>query len=207
MHFLLKVIVLLWIVIECAKSADDVDLVKYTVEFMDSANRYLSEFADSDQDINWSNEINGFNPDSLKLNIKLAADLKTYIRDLNGVLARIDVNIIEDNHLRRQLKQIPGLGYDVLETEELNELNNVTLGMTEIYKTVNLCSYRDKNVCNLTLIPHVQDIIHKSDDIKEIEFYWLEWRAKTGSSIRDKFQRFVELYRRTALLNGKLCSC
>lgn len=204
MHSLLKITVFLWSVIECAKSANDVELVKYTTEFMNSANRYLSEFADADQDINWSNEINGINEDNLKLNIKLAADLKAYIRDLNEVLARIDVDIIEDRNLRRQLKKIPGLGYDVLGTEELNELHNVTLEMADIYKTVGLCSYQDNRICNLTLIPHVQDIIHKSDDIKEIEYYWLEWRIKTGAYVRDKFQRFVELYRKTAFLNGKL---
>lgn len=203
MHSSLKITVILLSVIVCAKSADNVELIKYAAEFVESANQYLLEFADADQDINWMTEINGINQDNLKLNIKLAADLKTYIKDLNQVLTRIDVNIIEDNNLRRQLRKIPSLGYDVLEAEELSELTNVTLGMTEIYKTVNLCSYQDPNMCNLTLIPHVQDIIQKTNDIREIEYYWLEWRSKTGSSVRDKFQRFVELYRRATNLNGE----
>lgn len=203
MHSSLKTILFLWSAFACAKSADDVDLLKYTHEFMDMANRYLSEFADVNQDISWSNEINGVNKNNLKLDMKLSADLKAYIKDLNEVLVNTDVNIIEDRNLRRQLKKIPGLGYYILEAGELAELSNATLEMTEIYKTVNLCSYQHRNVCNLTLIPHVQDIIHMSNDIKEIEYYWLEWRVKTGSSIRDKFQKFVELYRKTALLNGK----
>lgn len=200
----LKLMVLILSAFVCTKEiAANTDLLKYTEEFVNSANRFLAEFADSDQDLNWSNEITGVNKENLKISVKLAADLKTYIKDLNEVITKVDVDLIEDASLRRQLKKIPGLGYEVLEKDELSELNNVTAGMAEVYKTVNLCSYQDRNLCNLTLIPHVQDIIHKSVDIKEIEYYWLEWRIKTGSSIRDKFQRFVELYKKASLLNGE----
>lgn len=199
----LKLILLIWSIIECVKSSDDVELVKYTVEFIKSANKYLSEFSDANQDINWSNEIKGVTEAALKLNIKLAADLKTYIRGLNEVIARIDLNIIKDRNLQRQLKKIPDLGYDILPNKELNELNDIIYEMTEIYKNINLCSYQDQCVCNLTLIPHVQEIIHKSKDLKEIGYYWLEWRNRTGSSVKKKFQRSIQLYRKTSFLNGK----
>ena len=37
------------------------------------------------------------------------------------------------------------------------------------------------------------EVLAKSTDSKELEYYWTEWRKVTGKEMRDLYVRYVEL--------------
>ncbi|XP_034473943.1 angiotensin-converting enzyme [Drosophila innubila] len=74
--------------------------------------------------------------------------------------------------------------------------------MSNSYHRVKMCAFRQPRNCTLTLIPDVQRLVQGSHNIEEIEYYWLEWRRSTGLATRQQFVAFMDLYKKTAQLNG-----
>ena len=131
-------------------------------------------------------------------------DIINYLKSISGRVSkfkRLSSNISNEN-LQRQLHLIPSVGYELLSSYELRQLYAVTNNMSEIYRKTKLCDFYERSKCDLRLIPTVQNIIHTSKNTEEIEYYWREWRQKTGVASRKDFEEFLQLYRRTATMNG-----
>lgn len=172
--------------------------------FLDVINHHLAVLYNREVLANWQNEIKGPNDLIAMLQSEIATQqIMRFIHAINTKVMKFKRIALENENLKRQLSLIPEVGYEVLPLEDLELLYAVTTNMSDIYKNVKLCSYRDLENCDLRLIPEVQHILHSTNDVREIEYYWLEWRRKTGVAARDDFKMFVELYRKTAKMNGK----
>lgn len=191
----------------CFKSSHSSTISQNELEiskFLEDVNHRLAILYNKEVLANWQNEIKGPNDLIAMLQSEIATqEIMRYIRSIAGKVAKFKRLPVESNELKRQLSLIPEVGYEVLPIEDLELLYAVTTNMSDIYKNAKLCSYKDRSQCDLPLIPKVQNILHSTEDVQEIEYYWLEWRQKTGIAARDDFKRFVELYRKTAKLNGE----
>ena len=54
----------------------------------------------------------------------------------------------------------------------------------------------------LTLDAHLNRIMYKSRDPKELEYVWKEWRNAVGPQMRSKYVKYVELNNIAAKENG-----
>ncbi|EDW27357.1 GL21073 [Drosophila persimilis] len=127
------------------------------------------------------------------------AQLQNELRGSNDVFKRLKLG---DASQKRQLERIPRLGYDALDGMELTQVNALASNMSDSYRNVLHCAYKQPKNGTLRLIPEVQAIFQESRDLDEIEYYWLEWRQRTGLATRDQFVALMKLYKNTAQLNG-----
>ncbi|XP_037928131.1 angiotensin-converting enzyme [Teleopsis dalmanni] len=172
-------------------------------KFLHRVNDRLADLYNKEVLAAWQNEIKGPNDLVALLQSDIATqEIISYLKKISTKAAKFKRLNITDEKLKTQLAKIPVVGYEVLDNDDLDTMYAVTTNMSDIYRNVKLCSFTDPNNCNLTLVPDVQHILHSSKNIAEIEFYWLEWRKKTGTAAKDDFIQFVELYRKTAKLNG-----
>ncbi|XP_005183218.3 angiotensin-converting enzyme [Musca domestica] len=173
------------------------------MKFLDEVNHRLAILYNKEVLANWQNEIQGPNDLIALLQSEIATkEIMRYIQSIAVKVKKYKRLTLDNQDLKRQLSLIPEVGYEVLPPEDLELLYAVTANMSEIYRHSKLCSYEDREKCDLMLIPDVQRILHSTESVEEIEYYWLEWRRKTGLAAREDFHKFVELYRKTAKLNG-----
>ncbi|XP_054743919.1 angiotensin-converting enzyme isoform X2 [Anastrepha obliqua] len=172
-------------------------------KFLANVNKNLAALYNREVFANWQLEIKGPNDLYALLQSELASDeIMNYIQSIAPKYAKFKRLKIGNDQLQRELAQIPETGYEALPSTDLKLMYIVTTNMGDIYKNTKLCAFHDQRQCNLTLIPAVQNILHNSNNVSEIEYYWLEWRRKTGMAAKEDFMKFVELYRKTAQLNG-----
>jgi peptidyl-dipeptidase A len=69
--------------------------------------------------------------------------------------------------------------------------------MDRIYSTAKVPSYKNPKIL-LSLEPDLTDILAKSRDAKELEYYWKEWRKATGEKMRDDFIENIDLINEAA---------
>lgn len=48
------------------------------------------------------------------------------------------------------------------------------------------------------------EILLKSEDPQELQYYWTEWHDKAGTAVRQHFNEYVALNKEAALLNSKI---
>ncbi|XP_036321245.1 angiotensin-converting enzyme [Rhagoletis pomonella] len=172
-------------------------------KFLANVNQNLAGLYNREVFANWQLEIKGPNDLYAILQSELASEeIMKYIQSIAAKCAKFKRLKIGNEQLQRELAQVPETGYEALPATDLKLMYIVTTNMGHIYKNTKLCAFHDRRQCNLTLIPAVQNILHNSDNVSEIEYYWLEWRRKTGMAAKEDFATFVELYRKTAQLNG-----
>uniref|UniRef100_A0A1A9WU16 Angiotensin-converting enzyme n=1 Tax=Glossina brevipalpis TaxID=37001 RepID=A0A1A9WU16_9MUSC len=152
---------------------------------------------------NWQNEIKGPNDLIALLQSDVSKqDIMRYIRSISPKVKHFKNQNITDENLKRQLSLIPQIDYEILSREDLEFLYAITSNLTAIDHNVKLCSFQDHNQCNLSLVPDVQSVLENSKNVQEIEYYWHERRRKTALTTKEDLQTFVDLYRKTAKLNG-----
>ncbi|XP_055852108.1 angiotensin-converting enzyme [Episyrphus balteatus] len=170
-------------------------------KFLKEVNERLAVLYNNQQEYSWREEVTDPKelPESVEDPIFQTMD---YISKIANQVSKFKRVKVTNPHLQRQLKQIPDPGYDALDDSDQMQIHEIVGNMSEIYKNVGLCSFADPNNCTLRLIPEVQEIIQDSTNVEELKYYWLEWREKTGSKSKYSFEKFVDLYRKTANLNG-----
>lgn len=47
-------------------------------------------------------------------------------------------------------------------------------------------------------------ILEKSEEPDELQYYWIEWYNKAGTTVRSKFDEYVALNKEAAILNSKV---
>lgn len=52
------------------------------------------------------------------------------------------------------------------------------------------------------LILELTEILASSRNEEELRYYWLEWYNKAGTPTRESFQKYIDLNKEAAVLNG-----
>ncbi|XP_033236370.1 angiotensin-converting enzyme-like [Drosophila pseudoobscura] len=192
-------VVLIFVGFVLPSSSTDSTLTTFLVE----ANQQLAGIYDQVVLAQLQNELRGSNDIVALLEMEIADEkLLNYLKSLMAHLAKFKRLKLGDATQKRQLERIPRLGYNALDGMELAQVYALASNMSDSYRNVLLCAYKQPGNCTLRLIPEVQAIVQESRDLDEIEYYWYEWRKQTGLATRDQFVAFMELYKKTAQLNG-----
>ncbi|XP_030377148.1 angiotensin-converting enzyme [Scaptodrosophila lebanonensis] len=171
--------------------------------FLNETNDKLAAAYDQEVLGELRNELQGPNDLIALLQVEIANEkLINYVKSITPRAKKYVRLKLGDAVQRRQLEKIPQLGYEMLPEKELRNIYALTSNMSENYHNVHLCAFGQPQNCTLKLIPDVQQILHESQNLKEIEYYWFEWRRCTGLATRSQFVAFMELYKKTAQLNG-----
>lgn len=172
-------------------------------DFLDEVNQQLAALYDQEGLALLQNELHGPNDISALLQAEAANEkLLTYVKSQSTRVAKFKRIQLGDALQRRQLERMPRLGYEALGDMELNQIYALAANMSNSYQRVKLCAFRHPYNCTLRLIPEVQRVVQESRNLQEIEYYWLEWRRSIGLATRKQFVAFMELYKKSAKLNG-----
>lgn len=173
-------------------------------KFLDEVNNRLAIVYNRNVLANWQIEIKGPNDLVALLQSEVSAqDIMRYIRSISSKVKYFKNQNITSENSRRQLSLLPQVSYESLPREDLEFLHAITSNLTLVYKNAELCSFQNREQCNLTLVPDVQNILENSKNVQEIEYYWREKHRKPALTNKEDFQTLVDLYRKTAKLNGK----
>uniref|UniRef100_A0A1A9VXA6 Angiotensin-converting enzyme n=1 Tax=Glossina austeni TaxID=7395 RepID=A0A1A9VXA6_GLOAU len=171
-------------------------------KFLDEVNNRLAIVYNRNVLANWQTEIKGANDLVALLQSEVSAqDIMRYISSISSKVKFFKNQNITSENWRRQLSLLPQVGYEILPREDLEFLHAITSNLTLVYKNAKLCSFQNREQCNLTLVPDIQNILKNSKNVLEIEYYWREKHRKTALTNKEDFQTLVDLYRKTAKLN------
>ncbi|KAH8378414.1 hypothetical protein KR093_011248, partial [Drosophila rubida] len=171
--------------------------------FLSEINQQLAAVYDEEVLALMKSELRGHNVSTALLQAGLANEkLINYVKTQHSRVAKYKRLHVGDALQRRQLERMPQLGYEALGDTEANQLYALAGNMSNSCQRVALCAYRQPHNCTLRLIPDVQRVVQETQDLQEIEYYWLEWRRAAGLAKRRQFVAFMELYQKTAKLNG-----
>ncbi|SPP82519.1 angiotensin-converting enzyme [Drosophila guanche] len=172
-------------------------------DFLAAANQQLAAIYDQSVLAQLQSELRGPNDVVALLELEIADEkLLNYVKTLTRRAAKFKRLQLGDASQKRQLARMPQLGYEALNAMELSQVYAMASSMGDSYRNVKLCAYKQPGNCTLRLIPEVQAIVQQSRDLDEIEYYWFEWRQRTGLATRGPFVAFMELYKKTAQVNG-----
>lgn len=135
--------------------------------------------------------------------IAVSAQNSAENRKLSEAIRNLRYDYLDDPCIQRQAKILADPGYDILNSEDFNALQNAISSMQSNYASTKVCSYENSNDCSLTLEPHIQERLSNSRDAKELAHYWREWHDKAGTPMKENFAKYVELSRKAAKLNSK----
>ncbi|XP_055904990.1 angiotensin-converting enzyme-related protein-like [Eupeodes corollae] len=133
---------------------------------------------------------------------EILAQNAAFNKALAEELLELGYQNLEDDNIHRQVKILTRLGFDVLPKEEHLELHSAISAMQKNYATLKVCSFEDKEKCSLTLEPHIQERLQNSRNPEELKYYWQAFYDKAGTPMRENFQKYVNLSRKAAKLNG-----
>lgn len=117
-------------------------------------------------------------------------------------LRQFDYRTFRNEDLKRRFKRLAVLGYAALPEDKFKELFGAVSSMESNYAKIKICSYRDNTNCHMTLDPEITELLGNSRDPEELKYYWVEWYNKAGKPTRESFQKYVDLNKESAKLNG-----
>nr|ANW11475.1 Lol71 [Bichromomyia olmeca] len=140
--------------------------------------------------------------DNLKRMNDVSVETAKYYKELASELKGFNAKEYKSEDLKRQIKKLSKLGYSALSSEKYKELLEAITWMESNYAKVKVCSYKDPKKCDLALEPEITEILIKSRDPEELKYYWKQWYDKAGTPTRESFNKYVELNREAAVLDG-----
>ncbi|XP_055703500.1 angiotensin-converting enzyme-like isoform X2 [Phlebotomus papatasi] len=167
--------------------------------------REINEELDRKKNINtvasWAYASN-ITESNLKNMNDISVETAKYYKELAAELKGFNTKDYKNEDLKRQIKKLSKLGYSSLSSEKYKELLEAITSMESNYAKVKLCSYTDPNKCDLALEPEITEILISSRDPEELKYYWKQWYDKAGTPTRESFNRYIELNREAAQLDG-----
>ncbi|XP_058452883.1 angiotensin-converting enzyme-like [Malaya genurostris] len=139
---------------------------------------------------------------NLMQKVKAATEFAAVAKFVAQDLRHHDYRTFRDEDLKRRFKELTKLDYAALPENQFKELFAAVSSMESNYAKVKICSYKDKTNCHLTLDPELTEIFATSQDPEELEYYWVKWHDKAGKPSKASFQKYVELNKESAKLNG-----
>lgn len=117
-------------------------------------------------------------------------------------LRQYDYQSFRNVDLKRRFKKLTMLEKAALPEDKFKELFEAVASMESNYAKIKLCSYKDKTNCRLTLDPEITEIMATSRDPEELKYYWTEWFDKAGKPTKPAYQKYLDLTKELARLNG-----
>lgn len=131
-----------------------------------------------------------------------ATEFAAVTKSVAEELHQFDYRTFRNEDLKRRFKYLSKLGYAALPEDKFKELFRAVSSMESNYAKVKICSYRDKINCHMALDPEITELLGSSRDPEELKYYWVEWYNKAGKPTRESFQKYVDLNKESAKLNG-----
>ncbi|XP_066152228.1 angiotensin-converting enzyme-like isoform X2 [Euwallacea fornicatus] len=113
---------------------------------------------------------------------------------------------LPDPIARRQVRMLAIKNRASLSDEKYNEIHHLIAEMKDLYAHVRICPYvpnphvEEAIYCDLEL-GDIQELMADSRNNLELVHLWKEWHDKTGSPMRNKFMRYVDLANQAASLS------
>lgn len=90
----------------------------------------------------------------------------------------------------------------ILEDKDLARKISFQPLINKVSKRPGICSYDNRTKCDLSYDGHLRELILKSDDPKEMEYYWVQWRDQLDNFVSIPFEEYMKIIRKSAKLNG-----
>ncbi|XP_008198828.3 angiotensin-converting enzyme-like [Tribolium castaneum] len=117
-------------------------------------------------------------------------------------VTKFNWNTFSDPDLKRQFKKYSKLGSDALPEAKLNRYQKIISEMEKIYSTAKICDFHNSSKCDLSLEPHLTQILATSRNEEELRHVWVEWRNAVGPHCKVLFEEYVDLANEAARLNN-----
>lgn len=168
---------------------------------MKNLNAEIAKRTNWETEASWAYGSNITDENERKKN-EVSAEVAKYMKEVSKDLTKFNWRTYQSEDLRRQFKSLSKLGYAALPEEDYAELLETLSSMESNFAKVRVCDYKDKEKCDLSLDPEIEEIITKSRDPEELKYYWREFYDKAGTPTRKAFDRYIELNTKAAKLNG-----
>lgn len=135
--------------------------------------------------------------------VSLAAQNKYALlnKKLGKEAQQYDVTKLRDEDVARKLKLMKNIGTAALSDAKLKQFNKLTSDMGSKYSTAKVVDRETKSKL-FSLEPELTELMAKSRDPADIQYYWEQWREASGGQIREMYSTYVGLYNEAAELNG-----
>ena len=117
------------------------------------------------------------------------------------VAQAFDITKIKDQDVKRKIKFLKNIGTAALPENKLKEYISLTTNMSTIYSMAKVFEYGSMEK-EFSLEPELTEILAKSRNAEELQYYWELWREVSGKKIKEMYKQYVNLYNEAALLNG-----
>merc|ERR1712106_912532 len=112
-----------------------------------------------------------------------------------------DLSKIKDKEVVRKLKLMKNIGTAALPENKLKAFISLTVNMGKTYSTAKVTEFGASKK-QLSLEPELTEILAKSRNAKELQYYWEQWRDSSGKKIKNMYHTYVDIYNEAAKLNG-----
>ena len=168
---------------------------------MKNLNAEIAKRTNLETEASWAYGSNITDENERKKN-EISAEVAKYMKEVSKDLLKFNWQSYQSDDLKRQFKMLSKLGYAALPEEDYAELLDTLSSMESNFAKVRVCDYKDKEKCDLSLDPEIEEVITKSRDPEELKYYWREFYDKAGTPTRKAFDRYIELNTKAARLNG-----
>lgn len=164
-------------------------------------NNVINERKNKLTEVSWAYASN-ITDHNLEVKNKVSLEYAKFVKETALRLKEYPYKDFTNPDLKRQFEKLTKLDYAALPQDKYKELIDAVSSMESNYAKVRICSFKDKTSCNLQLEPELTEILATSRDEEELKYYWVEWYKKAGAPVREYFQKYVDLNKESAILNG-----
>jgi len=134
--------------------------------------------------------------------ISLAASKKSGLltKKLGKEAQAFDLTQVKNEDVRRKLKLMKNLGTSALPEAKLERFNQLVSDMGSTYSKAKVLKRGGSEFWSLE--PELTEVMASSRDPDELQYYWEQWREKSGKMIKGNYHEYVDLYNEAAKLNG-----
>jgi peptidyl-dipeptidase A len=168
--------------------------------FVERAERELEADASAYQFANWNYQTN-LTDENQKVKLAAAETSGLLSKRLGKEAQGFDVQQITDVDIKRKLKLIKDLGTSALPDENLKKYNKLLSDMGSTFSKAKVPQRGNSNV-QFSLEPEITEVMAKSRDPSELQYYWEQFREASGKKIRANYVEHVDLLNEAAKLNG-----
>merc|ERR1711910_149795 len=111
-----------------------------------------------------------------------------------------DLTQLQGEDLRRKLKLMKNLGTSALPDGKLVRFNQLVSDMGSTYSKAKGTKRGGSELWSLE--PELTEVMANSRDPDELQYYWEQWREKSGKMIKGNYHEYIDLYNEAAKLNG-----
>jgi len=134
--------------------------------------------------------------------ISLAAAKKSGLltKKLGKEAQAFDLTQLKGEDVRRKLKLMKNLGTSALPDAKLERFNQLVSDMGSTYSKAKVPKLGGSELWSLE--PELTEVMASSRDPDELQYYWEQWREKSGKMIKGNYHEYIDLYNEAAKLNG-----